>query len=248
MKKISFTLTILAALTLLFSCNNKRTTDSNNLPEQEVREGMQDEQSTRANVKRVNIPIAYPFSNICSLCGINIEYTQGDPCQIELEGDSAILRYITTDIESGQLTLGLQTDDNKNINVFESNYNITAHITTPELRLVSLCESGNFTCRGKWTGSDIHIGSLSSGSFFVDSIQCERFKFEGSNFDRSEFGNIKSDVATIICLRNSSPTFTFDTGDLLVVSEGESHPTIKGRAIKKEKSIRGKSQITDLIP
>ena len=246
MKKISFTFTIIAALTLLFACNNNRNSQS---PQPQGGASSTDSsQLSTINYQLINIPIAYPFSNICSLCGVNIEYTQGKECQIELEGDSALLRYVTTDIESGQLTLGLRNDDNKNINIYESNYNITAHITAPELCLVSLCESGNFTCRGKWTGSDIHIGCLSTGSFDVDSIECERFKFEGTNFDHSEFGHIKSDVATVICLRNSSPTFTFDTGDLLVVAEGDSHPTVKGRAVKKQKSIRGKSQVEDLIP
>ena len=215
MKKLFFTLTIIAALTLLFACNNNPNAQTSTVNSQS---SIPDSQLSTINYKLINVPIAYPFTNICSLCGVNIEYTQGDECQIELEGDSAILHYVTTDIESGQLTLGFQTDENKNINIYESNYNITAHITAPELRLVSLCESGNFTCRGKWTGSNIHIG------------------------------NIKSDVATVICLRKSSPTFTFDSGDLFVVAEGESHPTIKGRAIKKEISIRGKSQIDDLIP
>lgn len=245
MKKLSFTLTIIAALTLLFACNNNPNAQTSTVNSQS---SIPDSQLSTLNYKLINVPIAYPFTNICSLCGVNIEYTQGDECQIELEGDSAILRYVTTDIESGQLTLGFQTDGNKNINIYESNYNITAHITAPELRLVSLCESGNFTCRGKWTGSNIHIGCLSTGSFYVDSIECESFKFESSYFDHSVFGNIKSDVATVICLRKSSPTFTFDSGDLFVVAEGESHPTIKGRAIKKEISIRGKSQIDDLIP
>ena len=245
MKKISFSLTIIAALALLFACNNNPNAQTSTVNSQS---SIPDSQLSTLNYKLINVPIAYPFSNICSLCGVNIEFTQGNECRIELEGDSAMLRYVTTDIESGQLTLGLQTDDNKNINIYESNYNITAHITAPELRLVSLCESGNFSCQGTWTGSDIHIGSLSTGSFSVDSIECERFKFEGSNYDRSVFGNVKSDVATVICLRNSSPDFTFDTGDLLVVAEGESHPVIRGRAVKKEKSIRGKSQIDDLIP
>lgn len=246
MKKIFFTFTIIAALTLLFACNNTPNSQSSTGNDQSSTPDSS--KLSTLNTKLINVPIAYPFSNICSLCGVNIVYTQGNECMIELEGDSALLRYVTTDIESGQLTLGLRNDDNKNINIYESNYNITAYITAPELRLVSLCESGNFTCRGKWTGSDIHIGCLSTGSFDVDSIECERFKFEGSNFDRSIFGHIKSNVATVICLRNSSPTFTFDTDDLFVVAEGDSHPTIKGRAVKKEKNVRGKSQVEDLIP
>lgn len=233
---------ILTVLTLLFSCNNTPNSQSsmdNN------KSSMCDSQPSTPNLQRISVPIAYPFSNICSLCGVNIVFTQGAECQMELEGDSALLRYVTTDIESGQLTLGLRNDDNKSINIYESNYNITAYIQAPELRLVSLCESGNFTCQGKWTASDIHIGCLSTGSFFVDSIQCDRFKFESSYFDHSVFGNVKSDVATIICLRKSSPTFTFYVGDLLVIAEGESHPTIRGRALKKQKSVRGKAQVDD---
>jgi len=178
------------------------------------------------------------------MSGINIKYQQGEECQIELEGDSALLNHVLVDIESGLLTLGLQTDSHKDINVYESNYNITAHITTPTLQYVSLCESGNFYCQS-WQGTNIHIGCLSRGSFYCDNITCDTFKFEGNDYDRSDFKNIKAQSASVICLRHAQPTFYFDVTNLLVIAEGESNPTISGKALNLQRDIRGKAKLVD---
>ena len=243
MRKYFILSSILAASVLFISCNNKTTTSA--AATDNEAEKATDTPAAEINIQRKLVPIAFDFSNICSLCGINIEYTQGDKCQIELEGDSALLNHVTIDIESSLLTLGLHSDSNEQLNMYETNYQLTAYITTPTLQYVSLCEGGNFYSRGSWTNPNVHVGALRSGSFFVDSLQCENFKFEGSDTDRSVFKNVKTHAATIVTMRKSQPTFTINADQVIIIAENESKLTLNGTAVRKEKSVRGKAILID---
>lgn len=240
MRKYFILTCILATTAFFISCKNKAGNQQSEEKKSEVRCKMEE-----VNIQRRVMPIAFDFSNICSLCGINIEYTQGDKCQIELEGDSALLNHVTIDIESSLLTLGLHSDANERLNMYETNYRLTAYITAPTLQYVSLCEGGNFYSRGTWTGSNVHIGALRSGSFFVDDLQCETFKFEGSDTDRSVFKNLKTHVATIVTMRKSRPTFTVHADQIIAIADNESLLTLNGTAKRIEKSVRGKAQLID---
>ena len=93
MRKYFILSSILAASVLFISCNNKTTTSA--AATDNEAEKATDTPAAEINIQRKLVPIAFDFSNICSLCGINIEYTQGDKCQIELEGDSVAWADIT---------------------------------------------------------------------------------------------------------------------------------------------------------
>jgi len=156
-----------------------------------------------------------------------------------------MLNHVTIDIESGLLTLGLHSDANERINMYETSYKLTAHITTPSLQYVSLCEGGNFYSHCTWSNPNVHVGALRSGSFFVDDLQCETFKFEGSDSDRSVFKNVKTHAATIVCMRKSQPSFTLTADQLIAIAENESKLTLNGTANSKDKRVRGKAVLID---
>lgn len=244
MKKYSFLILICG---MLMACGNKggNKAGTENVKGNTEKTGQAENSQSKSKTGKRIIPTAFDFSNICSMCGIDIEYRQGEHCTIELEGDSALLTHVTADVESGQLTLGLHSDSNKDINLYESNYNITAYITTPTLQYVSLCESGNFRSKGKIQGTNIHVGSLSTGSFDIEDLECETFKFEGTYHDNSTFRNIKAQTATIITYRKSQSSYVFDVDNLLVVSDGESKVTVSGKARNKQIMKRGKSVVED---
>jgi len=183
--------------------------------------------------KRIHVPIAAEFQNIISIGSVNIDYTQGDNFAIDLEGDSALLAHVGVDIESGVLTLKINADSNKDINLYESNYGITAYITTPGLHCVSLCESGNFTCQGRWAVPDIHIGCMSTGQFDVKEIECETFKYESSDFDRSVFHSIKAKTASIFGYRKCHGTFHVDVDHLELICDNLSNMTVTGQVHTK---------------
>lgn len=240
MKKHYFIIALCGMLTACGGSGNKtaNTGDNTELPSAATK---------KPRTAKRTVPIAYGFSNICSMCGIDIVYQQGEHCTIELEGDSALLTHVTADIESDQLTLGLHSDSNKDINLYESNYDITAYITTPTLQYVSLCGSGNFRSTGTIKGTNIHIGSLSTGSFDVEEVECETFKFEGTFHDRSTFHSVKANSATIITYRKSESSFVLDVDDLIIVSEGGSKVTVSGTARNKQIMERGNSKVDDKL-
>jgi len=195
--------------------------------------------------KRIHVPLAAEFSNIISIGTVNIDYTQGDTYAIDLEGDSALLSHVGVDIESGVLTLKINADSNKDINIYESNYGLKAYITTPGLRCVSLCESGNFTCTGRWAVPDIHIGCMSTGRFDVNEIECETFKYESSDLDRSVFHNIKARTASIFGYRRCHGTFNVDVDRLEVICDGLSNMTLTGQARTKAIEKHGRAVLNE---
>ncbi|MBQ9362314.1 MAG: DUF2807 domain-containing protein [Bacteroidaceae bacterium] len=240
-----FLTTNLLLVTLLCGCNQSPK------PAQQESKNTEPQASTQTarlkRVARIHVPIATDFQNIISIGGVNIIYTQGSDCNIELEGDSALLRHVNVDIESGVLTLNVKADSNKDINRYESNYGITAYITTPELQCVSLCESGNFTCEGKWESSKIHIGCMSTGRFDVNEIECETFKYESSDFDKSHFKSIKAQTASIFGYRKCHGTFHVETDHLEIICNGESCMTITGQARTKVIEKRDKGILKDEV-
>ena len=246
------TATLAAICLLIAACSNKQPRSTANGKHTSAADTTRlanphphkDDTQTTRTIRKI-VPIAFDFTNICSVGGINIEYTQAEHCSIELEGDSALLPHVTVNIESRQLTLGLQTDGNKDINLYGSNYDITAHITAPTLQYASLCASGNFTSKGKWINPNIHIGSLSTGSFYIEDLECETFKFEGTDYDHSTFKQIKANTATIICFRKSHAEFNIDVNDLLVIAENESRLRLNGTAKKKHIETRGQATVED---
>lgn len=195
--------------------------------------------------KRIHVPLAAEFQNIISIGSVNIEYTQGNDFAIDLEGDSALLAHVGVDIESGVLTLKINSDSNKDINLYESNFGITAYITTPGLQCVSLCESGNFTCQGRWAVPNIHIGCMSTGQFDVKEIECETFKYESSDFDHSVFHSIKAKTANIYGYRKCYGTFHVDVDHLEIICDGISSMTFTGQAHKKAVEKGSKATLND---
>ncbi|MBQ9640554.1 MAG: DUF2807 domain-containing protein [Bacteroidaceae bacterium] len=231
-------------LTVLSACQNAPK-PAQNSSETSQTAAPQPKQKAKVNTKRSHVPIASDFQNIISIGGVNIVYTQGDSYDIELEGDSALLGHVGIDIESGVLTLKVNADSNKDINLYESNYGLTAYITAPGLHCVSLCESGNFTCTGKWESPDIHIGCMSTGRFDVNEIVCETFKYESSDYDKSVFQLIKAQTASIFGYRKCYGTFHVDVDHLELICDGTSNMTITGQAHTKAIEKHGKAVLND---
>lgn len=233
----------LLLLTLFAGCNNRQK------PAQQTPQADKQQNSTTARPQRRiiarHVPIAADFQNIISIGGVNIVYTQGAECSIELEGDSVLLNHVSVDIESSVLTLQVKSDSNKDINRYESNFGITAYITTPGLQCVSLCESGNFTCKGTWKSPKIHIGCMSTGFFDVNEIECETFKFESTGYDKSQFKSIKTQDAAIYGYRQCNGTFHVETDHLEIICNGESCMTLTGQAHTKVIENRDKAILKD---
>lgn len=194
---------------------------------------------------RLYVPLAAEFQNIISIGSVNVVYTQGEGYSLELEGDSALLRQVNADIESNVLTLTIQGEGNKDVNLYETNYGVTAYVTTPDLQVVSLCESGNFTCEGRWAVPHVHIGCMSTGRFDVAELECETFRFESTGSDHSTFRQLRAGTVALFAYRECQAAFHVDCDRLEVDASGQSRLELTGRARSKDIGQRGKSVIND---
>lgn len=140
-----------------------------------------------------NIPISGEFYQITNIGSSDIVYTDG-PCSITAEGPADLLDMVKATVDSGTLTVNLGDDENIDIHQFTGrNSNVTLHISCPELKILALCGSGNFLAEEDIHTSDIHIGTLSTGSIVIHNLFCSgSFKYESSNKGTATFEHIQA--------------------------------------------------------
>ncbi len=216
----------LSALILLCSCKGKNT-------EKDTSEKGASVVSKKANIIKKPLYITADFNQITSLGGIDIIYTQGD-YNIEAEGDSVILNCIEVSTDSGILTLNLTTDRNKDLNVYEGKQNIKVHISSPDLKCVALCSSGDFKSKGMWENENIELGVIGSGGFELDSVKCNNFKYEATGDGDTRINNLESkDNIYITCMGASNVTTNLNA-NIINVATQSGIVTLTGKVSKKE--------------
>lgn len=148
-----------------------------------------------SNVKKVAIPVMSDFYSITSIGSIDVVYTQGEKASIDVEGDSSLLALVNANIDSGVLTISLESQANPNLSHYEGKYGVTAYVSSPELHIVALCRTGNFRSLGKWvTEHDVDFAAYDTGTFDVEDLKCKNFRMESHGKDNSNFGMITSDL------------------------------------------------------
>ncbi len=220
----------MAAALVLCSCNNGGTENSEN-----------DKDSTKVAVNtakkkivKLPFPITDNFNHITSIGGIDIVYTQGD-YHIEVEGDSALLQHIQAEVESGVLTINIRGERNKDINIYEGKYNVTAYISSPDLKCVAICSTGNFTSKGLWEVDDIELGTIGTGAFNIDSICCATFKYQSTGTGDATFNYLEAnDKLDIACMAANHVNANVNTSFLTVATNSGK---VKLSGIAKNKDI-----------
>lgn len=165
---MKYILTACVMLTII-GCTNQP-----NKPTEKSAPGPKEE---KVEIVRQAIPFSGDFSQITNMGSINIVYTPG-PCKIEVEGSKHLVGMTNVTVDSGVLMLSMSNERNQDVQVYQGKRNITAYISCPELRIIAVCGSGDFRAEGKIHTDDMHIGSLSSGTITIDSIECSNLKFE----------------------------------------------------------------------
>lgn len=226
MKK--YTLFYILAATVLCGCGqqNKSAENDNNGQESALKK------PTTKIVKK-EIHVGGTFTHLTSITGADIEYTQGN-YRMELEGDSLLMKYLETDYESGLLTLSLASERNADINRYETKLNLTIRISAPDLQCVSLCNCGDFTSKGTWKGKKIEFGSIGSGSFHCDSIECDKLEFQASGSGNATFTHIQSPYIHFANTNMSNIDALVSCDTLQAENIGRSTFNIKGTAKMKE--------------
>ena len=215
---------IWAILSILTACNN---------PVQRPNEQSGDDDTSQEKVKKIvrrQLGTLKDFTHLTNLGSVNIIYTQGD-YNMEVEGDSVLLQYLTTSFDSNLLTVSMRTDGNRDINLYGNASNVTMYLSCPNLKCVSICGNGGFESIGKWSGDDIEVGILSTGTMRLDSIECNTFGMQSTSVSNISITNLKANEATVMTRANATIEMDVDAEELTVLNDGKPTMTLTGRAV-----------------
>lgn len=224
------------ALSFLCSCGNNNAGSN--------KESKQEKKESKRNIVRQPLRLLGDFTQITSLGGIDIVYTQGS-YNCEIEGDSASISHVRADVESGILTMYFTSDNNPEMLCYENKQSITAYISTPDLNCVALCSTGNFSTTSKWKQDNIELGIIGTGSFNLDSIECNTFKYEATGDGDATFKHIDSKGSIMFtCMSKSNVKADINT-DLIVATTQSGEINLTGKAKKKDISATNRAHIKD---
>ena len=225
----------LVILSLLTSCSNSSSRQVEGTGEQDNKSLNSGDNSTlqrkkkKENIVRRPVATLKDFSYITNLGSVNIVYTQGD-YSIEVEGDSAMLQYLTTSFDSNLLTVSMRTDGNRDFNLYGNTSNVTMYISCPDLKCVSICGNGGFESRGTWSADDLQVGVLGTGTMSLDAIECNTFSMQSTSISLVSIANLKANEATVMTRTSAIIDMNVDVEELIVLNDGKPKITLTGKA------------------
>lgn len=154
------------------------------------------EETITNTIQRI-LPIHNDFFGITNIGSINIEFTEG-PCSVMVEGDSALISTLRYEVDGGLLTLSIPSEENLDINQYETTPRINAKISCPELRIFSNIGAGNIKLPVLHS-SKIDMGGMGGGSITADSIFCPDFKYQSNSNTKASFKYIEGETAKLLC-------------------------------------------------
>lgn len=168
-----------------WSCKNNKV--EKNASKAIVNEQINKELDSVAIIRKA-LPIPGDFSQITLIGSLNIVYTQGSVCTIDVEGPSNMVNHVKLSVDSGTLLAAINTEDNPDIQIIEKdNSNLVLYITSPTLNIVSPCGSGSFKAVGIVKSDNFIAGTLGDGGIEFDTLYCNSFRYEGKNASSSSF-------------------------------------------------------------
>lgn len=235
MKNLSY-LTSLLLFLFITSCSN-----SNSKPSAEQSDGdyaavaapssVTVKCSAGTNIKRVKLALNDDFHHLASVGRVDVVFTQGEQCSLEIEGDSTLLSDVMAEVDSKMLTLRLRPDDH--LNRYGRSPHVTAYVSAPSLQYISLCETGSFTSLEEWASDvDVSLGAMGKGSFSIEKLTCPNFLYQSSGSDRSEVRYLKAESARFNASHECVSSFNVDVRNLGVELSGKSSLSLKGRAVR----------------
>jgi len=168
-----------------------------------------------------------PFMQITHIGTMDIEYTKGD-YKIELEGDSTLFPSIMTEFDSGTLTIGLNGENNIDIHAYGSSVPLKVHISSPELRLLAICNKGSFHAASIANNEEMQIGNIGTGNVVIDSLSCKSVLFKGEDSGHIKIGECNTESLRMTLNRNSSIEGNFNVnGNSVLTFTGGAKADIK---------------------
>lgn len=158
--------------------------------------------SERKVIIKQERPYSGNFEQITILGSTDVVYRQDEHYSIVVECDSIYAPLVVTSVESGTLTINLKGEDQEDVKLFAESPEVTVYVTSPVMRIVSVCGSGSFKAEGPISANDFHTGVIGSGDMSFDSLMCKKFKYQSTGSGDAEFGYIKA--SSIDLLSNGS--------------------------------------------
>ena len=225
MKRTYTTLIACAAIILFAAC--RQTPSEKNAP-------VKDNASTEAkqpnrNIVKQHIALPSTFTHITNLGSIDIIYTQGD-YNIDVEGDSTMLRYLSTTFEGNLFTTTIFTDNNPDINIYGNKSNVKMYVSCPDLQCVSICGNGGFTSQGRWETTDAQIGVFGTGTLQLDEVLCSSFKLESGDKGPIKIAHLQAEDVSLYARSSANIKVNMDVNRLSVFNVGTSAMHLTGHA------------------
>lgn len=181
------------------------------------------------NIIKKHISIPHDFSYITNLGSIDIYYTQGN-FSIDVEGDSTMLNYLTTNFDSNLLTVNIKTDNNPELNPYGNTSNVKMYISCPDLKCVSICGNGCFESQATWRTEDLQIGVLGTGKLKTGRIECTTFSLQSSKIGSINISDLIAEDANIYSTSAANIEVNMHVNNLTVINEGKQHLHLTGEA------------------
>lgn len=137
-------------------------------------------------------PYSGNFEQITILGSTDVIYRHDEHYSIVVECDSIYASLVVTSVESGTLTINLKGEDQEDVKSFAESPKATVYVTSPVMRIVSVCGSGSFKAEGTISANDFHTGIIGSGDMSFDSLMCKSFNYQSTGSGNAEFGYINA--------------------------------------------------------
>ena len=239
---------VLVAMTaaVLASCNSGSTTKNGDNNGANVDSACEAQSEDKVEVVRCDIPFAGEFSQVTSICSLDIYFTQGE-CRIMAEGPKSLVQLVKVSVDSGSLMITYNSENNPSINMFDKKgAKVTLYVSAPKLRIASTCGTGNFIAKGTIETEDLSLGTLSSGNIEMDSVVCHgAFRYDGKNVGNAMFHYLKVDGdADFVASGDGNINAGVDIGGHVLINQNGSGRTIlQGKADNTEILAFGKSNV-----
>lgn len=147
-------------------------------------------------------PYLGSFEQITVLGSADVVYSHGKNYSIVVQCDSTYLPLVETTVESGTLTINLKGEDKDYDDSFTHNPDVTVYVTSPTIRIISVCGSGSFEAKGTINAKDFNTGIIGSGDLKFDSLICRTFNYQASGSGDADFKYVEA--SSIDFLSNGS--------------------------------------------
>lgn len=189
------------------------------------------------------IPVEQDFFQITNISNTTVDFTMGD-FNVWIEGDSAQVSHVSFDFDGGILTITTPLDVNNDITNFPSGSDVVVHVSCPDLRTMAICAGGGFICRETLKTDYFQLGGMVGGSIAIDSISCDRFRYDSNGNTALHIGGVGSRESVVITTGGGTLDLSLDASESCYLDvKGGSTVNMRVNTPKLESMIETKGAV-----